>query len=162
MARSSEKRNVEEGKPPERRSMLELRLPSDERYLHMVRELARRLAESTGFAPAEAEEIALAVDEATTNVIKHAYHGAKDREIDIHFDPEGESLNIQIFHDGDPLNEVHLPDFDLKEMVAKRRRGGLGVHIMKTMMDRVHYGKAGSGKNVCVMIRYKQPGTDSD
>ena len=63
------------------RSMLELKFPSDTRYLHMVRELARRLAESTGFDEVEAEKIAMAVEEATTNVLEHAYGGEEGHEI---------------------------------------------------------------------------------
>ena len=140
----------------ERRSMLELRVPSDTKFLHMVRDLAHRLAEWTGFDSEEADKIAMAVEEATTNVIEHAYHGAPDREIEIHFDPEGESLDIQILHDGDPLEEVPLPSFDLDKLVAERRKGGLGIYIMRQVMDDLNFGKAGSGKNMCAMVRYKR------
>jgi serine/threonine-protein kinase RsbW len=140
----------------EARAMFELRFPSDTQFLNMVRDLARRLAESTGFDSEEAEKIAMAVDEATTNVIQHAYHGAKDREIEIHFDPEGESLDIQILHDGDALEEVPMPAFDLDKLVAERRKGGLGIYIMRQVMDDLNFGKSGSGKNMCVMVRYKR------
>ena len=49
-----------------------------------------------------------------------------------------------------------VPSFDLEKLVAERRQGGLGLTIMRAMMDRVDYAKAGSGKNKCVMVRYKQ------
>ena len=144
------------------RSMFELRFPSDTQFLHMVRELARRLAESTGFEPAEAEKIAMAVDEATTNVIEHAYHGEAGREIEIHFDPEGESLGIQILHDGDAVEEVPMPEFDLDKLVAERRKGGMGIYIMKQVMDDLSFGKAGSGRNMCVMVHYKRRPTKGE
>jgi len=144
------------------RAMFELRFPSDTKFLHMVRELARRLAESTGFDAEEAEKIAMAVDEATTNVIEHAYHGEQDREIEIHFDPDGESLGIQILHDGDALEEVPMPGFDLDKLVAERRKGGLGIYIMRQVMDDLNFGKAGSGKNMCVMVRYKRRSTKGE
>jgi serine/threonine-protein kinase RsbW len=136
--------------------MVELRFPSDGRYLHMVHELARRLAVSTGFEESEAEKIAMAMDEATTNVIQHAYHGATEREIEIHFDPEGESLDITILHDGEGLEDVPIPEFNLGKLVAERRKGGLGLYIMEQMMDDLRFGKADSGKSMCVMVRYKQ------
>jgi serine/threonine-protein kinase RsbW len=142
--------------PPGSRSMLELRFPSETRYLHMVRELARRLAESTGFETGEAEKIAMAVEEACTNVVEHAYHGEEGREIEMHFDPEGESLDIQILHDGDALEQVPMPEFDLEKLVAEHRTGGLGLYIMRQMVDDLRFGKAGSGKNMCVLVRYKQ------
>jgi serine/threonine-protein kinase RsbW len=136
--------------------MLEIRFPSHGRYLHMVHELARRLAVSTGFEENEAEKIGTAVDEAVTNVIQHAYHGATDREIEIHFDPEGESLDITILHDGEALEDVPIPDFNLGKLVAERRKGGLGLYIMRQMMDDLRFGKADSGKSMCVLVRYKK------
>jgi len=142
--------------PETSRALMELRFPSDSKYLHMVHELTRLLAETTGFDTTEAERIALAVDEATTNVVQHAYRGEPDHEIEVHFDPEGESLDIVILHDGEPLQEVPVPDFDLDQLVAEQKTGGLGLAIMRQMMDRVEHTKAGTGKNMCVMVRYKQ------
>jgi anti-sigma regulatory factor (Ser/Thr protein kinase) len=143
-----------------RRALLELKFPSESRYLHMVHQLTKHLAESTGFAPTEAEKIALAVDEATTNVIQHAYAGEPGHEIEVHFDPEGESLDIVIFHGGKALASVPVPEFDLEKLVAERRTGGLGLTIMRETMDKVEHTQAGSGKNKCVMVRYKQKTPD--
>ena len=138
------------------RALMELRFPSDSKYLHMVHELTRLLAETTGFETAEAEKIALAVDEATTNVVQHAYGGEASHEIEVHFDPEGDSLDIVIFHEGKPLESMPVPEFDLDELVAEHKTGGLGLTIMRQMMDKVEHTKAGTGKNMCVMVRYKQ------
>ena len=138
------------------RALMELRFPSDPKYLHMVHELTRLLAETTGFETAEAEKIALAVDEATTNVVQHAYEGEGGHEIEVHFDPEGDSLDIVIFHDGKPLDSMPVPEFDLDQLVAEHKTGGLGLTIMRQMMDKVEHTKAGTGKNMCVMVRYKQ------
>lgn len=141
---------------PKERALVELRFPSEEKYLHMVHELTRHLAEATGFDVTEAEKIALAVDEATTNVVQHAYHGEPDHEIEVHFSPGGDGLSIVILHDGDALDSVPVPEFDLDKLVAERRKGGLGLTIMRQMMDKVEHTKAGSGKNKCVMVRYKK------
>lgn len=138
------------------RALMELRFPSESKYLHMVHELTRLLAESTGFGATEAENIALAVDEATTNVVQHAYGGEPGHEIEVHFDPEGDSLDIVILHDGKPLESMPVPEFTLDELVAERKTGGLGLTIMRQMMDKVEHTKAGTGKNMCVMVRYKQ------
>lgn len=138
-----------------KRALMELRFPSESKYLHMVHELTRLLAETTGFDATEAERIALAVDEATTNVVQHAYRGEAGREIEVHFDPEGDSLDIVILHEGEPLQEMPVPDFDLDKLVAEQKTGGLGLTIMRQMMDKVEHTKAGTGKNMCVMVRYK-------
>jgi serine/threonine-protein kinase RsbW len=145
--------------PERKRALMELRFPSEDRYLHMVHQLTKNLAESTGFEAVEAEQIALAVDEAATNVIQHAYGGEPGHEIEVHFDPEGESLDIVIFHEGEALDSVPVPEFDLDKLVAEKRKGGLGLTIMRQMMDKVEHGRAGTGKNMCVMVRYKQKGS---
>ncbi|MGH9321123.1 MAG: ATP-binding protein [Vicinamibacteria bacterium] len=150
-----------ETKPPEKkRALMELRFPSENRYLHMVHQLTKTLAEATGFEAIEAEQIALAVDEAATNVIQHAYGGEPGHEIEVHFDPEGESLDIVIFHDGEPLDTVPVPEFDLDKLVAEKRKGGLGLTIMRQMMDKVEHGRARTGRNMWVMVRYKQKSSD--
>ncbi len=143
-----------------KRALMELRFPSENRYLHMVHQLTKTLAESTGFDAVEAEKIALAVDEAATNVIQHAYRGEPGHEIEVHFDPEGESLDIVILHEGEALQAVPVPEFDLDKLVAAKRKGGLGLTIMRQMMDRVEHGRARTGKNMCVMVRYKKKGSE--
>jgi serine/threonine-protein kinase RsbW len=153
-------RKSRKAEPERKRALMELRFPSEDRYLHMVHQLTKNLAESTGFDALEAEQIALAVDEAATNVIQHAYGGEPGHEIEVHFDPEGESLDIVIFHEGKALDSVPVPEFDLDQLVAEKRKGGLGLTIMRQMMDKVEHGRAGTGKNMCVMVRYKQKGTE--
>ena len=142
--------------PSGRRPLMEVRFPSEERYLHMVHQLTKQLAETTGFEAIEADKIALAVDEATTNVIQHAYRGEPGHDIEMHFDTEGESLSIVILHDGEPLDAVPVPEFDLDKLVAERRTGGLGIAIMRQMMDEVEHTTADNGKKMCVLVRYKQ------
>lgn len=135
---------------------MEVRFPSDTRYLHMAHQLTKRLAEASGFGAAEAEKIALAVDEATTNVIQHAYGSEPDHEIEVHFDPRAESLEIVILHDGEALEAPPVPAFDLDRLVAQRKRGGLGLAIMAEMMDRVEHSTAKTGRQRCVLVRYKK------
>lgn len=149
-------RRVDNGAPDPKRPILELRFPSENRYLNMLHQLTKHLAVATGFEATEADKIALAVDEAATNVIQHAYGGEPGHEIEVHFDPEGDSLDIVILHGGKALTSVPVPEFDLDQLVAERRTGGLGLTIMRQMMDKVEHGRAGTGKNMCVMVRYKQ------
>jgi len=155
-------RTSQAGKRPRERPMMALSFPSDTRYLEMVRDVARRFAESTGFEKADAQLIGLAVDEATTNVIEHAYRGSGSREIEIHFDPKEDSLSIQILHDGSPIDLARIPEFDPKRFAAEHRTGGMGIYIMKQVMDRVDYGTAGSGRQMCLMVRSRKSKPKAD
>ena len=134
---------------------MEVRFPSDASYLHMVHELTRHFSKSAGFSDADAEKIALAVDEATTNVIQHAYGDHPGHEIEVHFGSLDESLEIIIIHDGEVLEAVPVPAFDLDRLVAERKKGGLGLTLITEMMDRVEHSKGDAGKNRTVLVRYK-------
>ncbi len=78
------------------RPALVLSVPSRTEFLALVRDVTRRMAEISGFDAALAERLALAVDEAATNVIEHAYAGAADRVVELRFWDAGAELRIDL------------------------------------------------------------------
>jgi anti-sigma regulatory factor (Ser/Thr protein kinase) len=136
-------------------SDIEVVLRSDTSFLGVVRDMARRAAETVGFAAAPAEEIALAVDECATNVIEHAYGGKQDREYRVRFNCGEGRIVIEVVDDGAGLDAGSLPAVDLKRYAHERRNGGLGVHLMAKLMDSVTYSKEGRF-NVCRLERSLQ------
>ena len=60
-----------------------MEIPSQTDYLAVVHTVTLRLAQDAGFQDDEAEQLALCVDEAATNVIEHAYHGLADGRIEL-------------------------------------------------------------------------------
>src|SRR5271157_1471660 len=77
-----------------------------------VRKFVLRAAREFGFSEEEASKIVLAVDEACTNIIKHAYQFAPDREIEIVIRPVKDSIQITVIDDGRSFNPstAKLPD----------------------------------------------------
>lgn len=134
--------------------VVEVTIPSDTRHLHMMRVLTSTLAESMGFARADSENAALAVEEALTNVIEHAYHGEKTHRMQVVFELKGERFRVRIVHNGDQLgdSDVAMAE-DLSSYYQQKKRGGLGIVLMKKCMDEVTY-KSGRGKNECCMVKY--------
>jgi anti-sigma regulatory factor (Ser/Thr protein kinase) len=137
------------------RPAIKLVIPSETSFLGMVREMTRRMAELAGFDEATGSRIALAVDEATTNVIEHAYGGATDREVEIHFDDQGNDFRIEILDTGVMVDPRAVPRVDIKQYVTERRTGGLGVHLMEKIMDSVTYRRS-ARRNVCCMVKRKE------
>lgn len=131
---------------------IEFVLSSDTSFLGLVRDLARKAAETSGFGAAAAEEIALAADECATNVIEHAFAGREDREYRIRFAVGGAGLTIDVLDDGESLDIDRLPSVDLQRYANERRKGGLGVHLMSKLMDSVTYSTEGRF-NVCRLVR---------
>ena len=107
--------------------------------LEALRDFVADGASRFGFNPELAGKIALAVDEACTNIIKHAYGFATDRSIEIQLNERGDEFEIVIQHDGESFNPENVSTPDMKEYLSQYRRGGLGIHLMRSLMDRVEY-----------------------
>ena len=131
-----------------------LALPSETAYLGLVRELTKRMAEVAGFAEPVAERLALAVDEATTNIIEHAYKGASDREIEMRFEDRGKDFRVELVDTGQMVDPRAVPRVDLERYVSERRTGGLGVHLMEKIMDSVTFRRS-ARRNVCALVKHK-------
>jgi anti-sigma regulatory factor (Ser/Thr protein kinase) len=112
------------------------------------------MAGISGFDAALAERLALAVDEAATNVIEHAYAGAADRIVELRFWDAGAELRIDLVDDGAAVDPREVPQLDLARFAAERRTGGLGVHLMGRIMDSVTFARA-AHRNVCCMVKRK-------
>ena len=143
----------------ERRPALVLRVPSRTEFLAAIRDVTRRMAEAAGFDGPSADQLALAVDEASTNVIEHAYRGAGDRRIELRFDAQGGVLRVEVADDGEAVDPRAIPKVDLRRYASERRTGGLGMHLMGRIMDTVTFRRTSRG-NVCCMVKRK-PGAGS-
>ena len=122
--------------------------------LLQVREFVLRAAREFGFSEEEASKIVLAVDEACTNVIKHAYQYAPDREIEIVIKPVKDRMQITVIDDGKSFNPSTAKLPDLKQHLSHYRRGGLGIYLMRSLMDKVEYKYAPGKKNEVRLTKY--------
>ena len=137
-----------------RRPVLVLRVPSRTEYLAAIRDVTRRMAELAGFDGAQADQLALAVDEAATNVLEHAYHGASNRRVELRFDARADELRVEVVDDGEAVDPRSVPQVDLRRYASERRTGGLGMHLMGRIMDTVTFRRTARG-NVCCMVKRK-------
>ena len=136
------------------RPPLVLKVPSRTEFLGVVRDATRYMAEGAGFDRSTAEQIALAVDEAATNVIEHAYRGATDRVVEVRYEDRGEAFEVDVIDNGATIDPKAMPRVDLDKFVSERRKGGLGVHLMSTIMDSVTFRRS-ARRNVCCLVRRK-------
>ena len=125
--------------------------------LRQVRSAIEAGCTRVGFDKKDCHAIGLAVDEALANVIKHAYGGARDKKIEI----EIEELNEEVKQQG---LKVSIRDFGKTVEVSKIkgreltdiRPGGLGVHIMRKVMDEVVFECPASGGTLLRMVKYRR------
>ncbi len=131
-----------------------LKIPSKVDNLEIIRDFISGVANKVGFDSDEANKIELAVDEACTNVIEHAYQNDDSRNIDIAIKLECQKFTIVVTDRGRSFsfNQVDMPNMD--SYLAELRVGGLGIYLMKTLMDEVDYQSKPNGSNEVRMVKY--------
>lgn len=120
-------------------SPIKIELVSDPMYLCGARELVSCIAHRVGFGDIECSKIALALDEALCNIIRHGYDKATDRPIWLTIYPQKPDetsfggIRIVIEDEAKQINPDTVKGRDLTDI----KPGGLGVHIMREVMDEV-------------------------
>ena len=101
----------------------------------------------------EIAHISLAVDEACTNIIKHAYNYSKNGKIKINIDKKKDKLSVKLTDKGSHFDPSLIPDPNIEESQKMKKGGGLGMFLMKKIMDEVEYRAKGKG-NELILIKY--------
>ncbi len=96
-------------------------------------------------------EVQLAVDEAATNVIQHSY-AEHIGTLSVRAETVAGELRISISDRGVPFNPLDVPEPDLESPLEERKTGGLGLYLMRKLMDRVEW-HFGDGENVLLMTK---------
>jgi len=99
-------------------------------------------------------KICIVIDELLNNIISYAYQDKKEHILDIDINLTGERLAIKITDDGFPFNPLMVPPPDTKLGLEERELGGLGIHLVKNIMDEYQY-KRIKGENIIVLVKYK-------
>lgn len=107
--------------------------------LSRIRDFVYSAATEIGFPEEVKENIIVAVDEACTNIIKHAYKFLPDGEIIVTLKFSKNNFNIEILDYGTSFSPESVPDPDLQEYFRQKKVGGLGMFLMKKLMDEVKY-----------------------
>jgi len=118
---------------------LNYKIESKTEKLSLARDFVSEAARKFGFDDESIGKIALAVDEACTNIIKHAYEYVPTKEIEITVVMNRRSFEIIITHQGKLFNPDTFKTPDMHDYITHPRRGGLGIHLMRLLMDKVEY-----------------------
>lgn len=131
---------------------LHLKMVSNPTFLSGVREMVGSVCKRLGFTDAQCSQIALAIDEALCNVMRHGYKRAADKPIWVSLwaiegptpstpNADAEAVRIVIEDLADQVDPACIKSRDLDDV----RPGGLGVHIIKEVMDEATYEKRDGG-----------------
>ena len=125
-------------------------------FLDEIREFVGEVARQGGFSDKDIYNIQLATDEAASNMIEHSYENIPDGVIDLSCGMEGDHILIILIDYGEPFDPSAIPLPDLKADLSDRKIGGLGIFLMRKLMDEVHYEPKPDKSNVLTMIKRKR------
>jgi serine/threonine-protein kinase RsbW len=94
----------------------------------------------------------LALEEAITNIVFYAYDDADDHEITVRISLALGMLTAELVDDGRAFDPLKVAPPDLASPLEERAVGGLGVHLIRHLMDDIHYRRAG-GRNHLVFTK---------
>ena len=126
-----------------------LTVPSDVKYLEPIRAVVSELTCLAGLDETQAHEVLLAVQEGCTNVIRHCYKNCPDERIDVVLTFRSDALVITIDDYGEFVDPAQMRGRELEDL----RPGGLGLHLMRTVMDEVDYQKNQWGGTTLTLIK---------
>jgi serine/threonine-protein kinase RsbW len=128
-----------------------IRLPAKIENLENIIRFVRNCAREEGFSPRQISNLELAIEEALANICHYAYTGVGgDMEIHCRAD-EDKRFIIEIIDTGKPFNMLTVSDPDLTTDLSTREIGGLGVLLIRKMVDDIHYCRK-EDKNVLTLI----------
>jgi anti-anti-sigma factor len=129
-------------------------LPADVNLLAALRGFLTAVLRENGYANDLINDVELAADEAVTNVVEHAYQYDSRRSLNVELRLERDQVQVLVRDQGQAYQPA-VAQVDLDKHIAERRTGGLGVHLMHTMMDQVDYRRE-DGSNLLVLSKKAQ------
>lgn len=113
-------------------------------------------AEQAGFETRDVQAVQLAVDEACCNIIEHAYGGELRGDIECTCRIDGDALITTLTDRGAPFDLAAVPEPDLDAALEERTEGGLGVFIMRRLMNEIHHVFSPGQGNILTLIKRRE------
>jgi serine/threonine-protein kinase RsbW len=109
-----------------------LRIPAKPEYITLCRLALTGLAQLRAIADDVMADLKLALTEAVSNSVRHAYGPGGDGHVEVTYELQPDRLAIVIVDDGDGFDPNEAPSFDGSDELSE---GGLGIAIIKTIAD---------------------------
>ncbi|MFJ7726066.1 anti-sigma B factor RsbW [Neobacillus sp. NPDC097160] len=120
---------------------IEMKIPAKPEYVGVIRLTLSGIASRMGYTYEEIEDMKIAVSEACTNAVQHAYHKDEGGEVIIGFGIYQDKLEIVVADSGKSFNFLRIKEelgpYTESSTVDQLSEGGLGLYLIETLMDEV-------------------------
>jgi anti-sigma regulatory factor (Ser/Thr protein kinase) len=131
---------------------VELRLANDLDGLAGLAERVERFGVEQGLAENVVNALNVVLDEAVSNAINHGYDAGVRGEIAVRLRRSADRVEVEVEDDGRPFDPLQVPPPDLSLPLERRPIGGLGIHLIRNLMDEISYARQ-AGRNVLKMAK---------
>lgn len=132
---------------------LEVRLPSSLASLSRLHDTVVQFCQRHAIHADTEFKIDLALDEVFTNIVRYGYDDPQAHEIVVRFKGGRDSVRISVEDDGRPFNPLLAPEVDVNAALSERRAGGLGIHLVRRLLDQVRYQRRPAGNRLILIKR---------
>jgi anti-sigma regulatory factor (Ser/Thr protein kinase)/putative methionine-R-sulfoxide reductase with GAF domain len=141
----------------------ELRVTAQHENLRIISSFVHGIAHRLALTEKVLFDLELAVEEAATNIINHAYPGDHKGDVLLRASEEGGMVHITLIDWGIPLDPEDVKPFDLNAPIETRIKGGMGLHFIHSLMDSVDRNNTPLGEpntlRLSKLIQRIEPGT---
>lgn len=132
----------------------ELRLTNESKNLSLVRNVVKDFISNSRIPDRATNLLVLAIDEAIANVVEHAY-GPYKGVLVVSLKLDEDKLEIVVSDNGEVFRPaIERPDPNIKQHIRLGLKGGLGMFMMKRVMDEVRYSTTSSYNNCLTMVKF--------
>lgn len=136
-----------------RSGSVEARFPGSLESLPLLHDVVARFCLAQA-VPADAGfKIDLALEEVFSNIVRHGYGDGRAHEIAVRLERRYGRVRIQVDDDGRPFDPLRAPQVDTAAPLEERRPGGLGIHLVRQLLDQVRYQRRETGNRLVLVKR---------
>ncbi|WP_109832477.1 ATP-binding protein [Reichenbachiella versicolor] len=117
-----------------------------------IRHFLTEVLNDIGLSEKESNKVVLAVDEVCANLMIHSNKDNPNENLEVYVQDEGDKIKFEIVDHGEAFDYTHYKEPAIDDIVMSKRRGGLGIMLVKKIMDQVEF-KCEKSRNVCCMTK---------
>jgi len=121
-------------------------VPAEASQLGVLHEFLQEFGAAAGLGPARIQSLELALEEIFLNVVMHGSQPGTSPRVEVSLALDADTVTMTVEDDGPPFDPLSLPPPELHLSLEERRVGGLGVFLVRQMMDSVDYARV-AGRN---------------
>ena len=131
----------------------------ERRFQNQLDDLSRVTEEAVGFAEAKGVSpqavylVNLAIEELATNILKYGYDDTAAHEILLRLEIDSGTLLLVLEDDGHEFDPLAAPEPDVNLPAEERLPGGLGIHLVRKMVDEIHYQRLDGRNRLTVKLK---------